>query len=105
MDAAEQGGQTGTRYAAGLGEIALDGLRATFPAWRIARHPAGWWAMREGTGRLDGPLSLIQHVHVAPDLTSLAERLCLQEYLDGLSAEELGAVWREMVLPAAEAAG
>ena len=61
--------------------------------------------MREGTERLDGPLSLIQHVHTAADLTGLAEKLCLQEYLDGLSAEELAAVWREMALPTAEAAG
>ncbi len=85
------------------GEITLEMLRAVFPQWRIARHPAGWWAMRQGTASLDGPLSLIQHVHVASDLTGLAGKLCLQEHLDGLGPQELAAVWREMALPAAEA--
>ena len=84
------------------GEITLEMLRATFPVWRIAGHPVGWWAMRQGTASLDGPRSLIQHVHVAPDLTGLAEKLCLQEHLDGLGPRELAAVWREMALPAAE---
>jgi hypothetical protein len=84
------------------GEIRLEMLRATFPLWRIAGHPAGWWAMRQGTASLDGPRSLIQHVHVAPDLTGLAEKLCLQEHLDGLDLQELAAVWREMALPAEE---
>ena len=84
------------------GEITLEMLRATFPVWRIAGHPVGWWAMRQGTASLDGPRSLIQHVHVAADLTGLAEKLCLQEHLDGLDPQELAAVWREMALPAAE---
>ena len=84
------------------GEITLEMLRATFPLWRIAGHPAGWWAMRQGTASLDGPRSLIQHVHVAPDLNGLAQKLCLQEHLDGLDPQELAAVWREMALPAAE---
>ena len=85
------------------GEITLEMLRATFPLWRIAGHPVGWWAMRQGTASLDGPRSLIQHVHVAADLTGLAEKLCVQEHLDGLGPQELAAVWREMALPAAEA--
>ena len=85
------------------GEITLEMLRATFPVWRIAGHPVGWWAMRQGTASLDGPRSLLQHVHVAPDPTSLAEKLCLQEHLDGLDPQELAAVWREMALPAAKA--
>ena len=84
------------------GEITLEMLRATFPLWRIAVHPAGWWAMRQGIASLDGPRSLIQHVHVASELTGLAEKLCLQEHLDGLDPQELAAVWREMALPAAE---
>ena len=88
--------------ALSLGEITLEMLRATFPLWRIAGHPVGWWAMRQGTASLDGPRSLIQHVHVAADLTGLAEKLCLQEHLDGLDPQELAAVWREMALPAAE---
>ena len=85
------------------GEITLEMLRTTFPLWRIAGHPAGWWAMRQGTASLDGPRSLIQHVHVAADLTGLAEKLCLQEHLDGLGPQELAAVWRGMALPAAGA--
>jgi hypothetical protein len=109
MKAAEGGPASdegyGVRIVSGLGEITSEVLRATFPGWRIARHPVGWWAMREGAERFDGPQSLIQHVHVAADLTGLAERLCLQEHLDGLSAEELAAVWREMMLSTAEIAG
>ena len=89
--------------AASPGEITLEMLRATFPLWRIAGHLAGWWAMRQGTASLDGPRSLIQHVHVAADLTGPAEKLCLQEHLDGLGPQELTAVWREMALPAAGA--
>jgi hypothetical protein len=100
MKAAEGGSASdegyGVRTVSGLREITSEMLRATFPGWRIARHPLGWWAMREGTERFDGSRSLIQHVHVAADLTSLAEKLCLQEHLDGLSAEELAAVWREI---------
>ena len=42
------------------GEVTLEMLRATFPVWRIAGHPVGWWAMRQGTASLDGPRSLIQ---------------------------------------------
>jgi hypothetical protein len=83
-------------------EITLEMLRTTFSLWRISGHPADWWAMRQGTASLDGPRSLIQHVHVAPDLTGLAEKLCLREHLDGLDPQELAAVWREMALPAEE---
>ncbi len=97
---AASGQDSGVRDAASLGEITAEGLRETFPQWRIAPHPAGWWAMREGIARLDGPRSLIQHVHMAPDLTELAEKLCLQEHLDGLAPQELAAVWREMALAA-----
>ena len=93
------------RDVACLGEITPEGLRATCAQWRIARHPSGWWAMREGIAGLDGSRLLIQHVHVAPDLKGLAERLCLQEYLDGLTPDELAAVWRAMALPTTEAGG
>ena len=57
----------------------------------------------DGVETFTGPQSLIQLVLVArdADLTALAEKLCLQEYLDGLDPEELAAVYRDMLLPEA----
>lgn len=89
------------RDLANLGDITLEGLRDTFPQWRIFHHSGAWWAMREGIEKLTGPQSLIQRVHAAQDLTILAEKLCLQEYLDSLEPEELTAVYRNRALPGA----
>jgi hypothetical protein len=89
------------RSAASFGTLTPEGLRETFPQWRIFQLSSGvsWWATREGVQKWDGPESLLQRVIIAPDLTALAERLCLQEYLDGLSPEELAAVYRGVALP------
>jgi hypothetical protein len=87
--------------AAGPGEITAGMLRATFPQWHIARNGGTWWAVRGGLARLDGPESLLLRVITARDLGGLAERLCLQDYLDRLSPEELAAVYRDMRLPGA----
>lgn len=91
----------GVRYAAGLELITVGMLRATFPEWRIFGDSGSWWAVRGGLVRLEGPQSLLRRVITACDLTALAERLCLQEYLDRLSPEELAAVYRDMALPEA----
>jgi hypothetical protein len=60
-----------------------------FPQWRIFHASGAWLAMRDGTAKFAGPQSLIQHVHAAPDLITLADKLCLQEHLDGLDPGEL----------------
>jgi hypothetical protein len=92
------------RDAGSSGEITAQELRAVFPQWRIFRAAGAWRAIREGTAKFDGPKALIQHVHTAPDLITLADKLCLQEHLDGLNPEELAEVWRAMALPVPEAA-
>ncbi len=92
------------RAAGSFGEITAEELRPVFPLWRIFHAAGAWRAMREGTAKFDGPQALIQHAHTAPDLITLADKLCLQEHLDGLDPGELARAWRAMALPA-EAAG
>jgi hypothetical protein len=48
---------------------------------------------------LDGPRSLLRRYLRADTLEGLAEQLGLQEYLDGLSDQELAEVWRRARLP------
>jgi len=90
-----------------LAEITLEELREVFPQWHVFGRSGVCWAMRGGLVAWDGPQSLIQHVHTASHPIALAEKLCLQEYLDRLDSQELEAVWRHMALPApgARAAG
>jgi hypothetical protein len=78
--------------------ITVDALRETFPRWRLFPAAAVWWAARGGTVMWDGPESLLRRVITAQDLPALAERLCLQEHLDGLDPEALTAVYRNMNL-------
>jgi hypothetical protein len=82
-----------------LGPVTVEMLRETFPQWHIFSQFGGWWATREGGQKFAGPQSLIRRVIVAADLTALAEKLCLQEWLDGLDMIALDAVWREMTVP------
>ena len=77
-----------------LGELTVDMLRATFPAWRIFRAADTWWAIRGGIQVWDGPRSLLVRSLAASDLTALAERLCAQAWLDGLDDDELAGVYR-----------
>jgi hypothetical protein len=65
------------RDAGSSGEITAEDLRAVFPRWRIFHAAGAWRAIREGTAKFDGPQALIQHVHTAPDLITLADKLCL----------------------------
>lgn len=102
-DAARANGQHCVRGAVSLGEIASKELRQTFPAWRIFSDAGVWWALRVGVEKPSGPESLLRRVLCAPDLSQLAERLCLQDHLDRLDQDELDAVWRYMDVP--EAAG
>jgi hypothetical protein len=87
------------------GEITVGTLGATFPQWRIFGACGLWWATRDGLVSLDGPKSLLRRLISAPDLTALAEKLCLQEYLDRLDPQELAAVYRDVALPLLGVAG
>ena len=80
-------------------QLDLESVRATFPGWHIAGSAGNWHAFRSGTSMLDGPRSLLRcHLHAAA-LPGLAERLCLQSYLDCLSDQELAEVWQQVRLP------
>jgi hypothetical protein len=76
------------------GEITAGTLRRTFSRWRIFELGGVWWATRGGVQEWEGPSSLLLRSLTAPDLTALAERLCLQEWLDGLDDGELAMVYR-----------
>lgn len=87
-------GNTGVRDLASLGEIAVEGLRETFPLWRIFKAGDVWWATRGGQQKWEGPESLLLCVLATSGLIELAERLCLQEWLESLEPAELEAVYR-----------
>ena len=80
------------------GPLTVEMLRDTFSQWRIFSQFGGWWATREGEYRLTGARSLIRRVLVADSLPVLGDKLCLQEWLDGLDALALDQVWREMTV-------
>jgi hypothetical protein len=79
---------------ASLGEITVEMISHTFRQWRVVEQGGMWWATRGGLQVWDGPRSLLLRVITAPDLTALADRLCAQEWLDGLNDEVLEAVYR-----------
>lgn len=74
-------------------------LREAFPQWRITGAGDCWFAFRGGLEMQAGPRSLLRCTLRASTLIELAEKLSLQEYLDGLAAEELEEVWRRASLP------
>ena len=82
-----------------LGSIDVTALRRTFPQWRITGAQGCWFAMRGGLEMRAGPRSLLRCSLDAPTLVALAEKLCLQEYLDGLDEDELEDVWQRASLP------
>ncbi len=99
MTAAGEGGAGAVCDTGHFGEITSDMLSHAFPQWRVFEQDGARWATRSGLQEWTGPQSLIQRVLIAADLAALAEKLCLQEYLDGLDPEELAAVYRDMLLP------
>jgi hypothetical protein len=84
----------GVRDVASLGEITLEGVRRVFPLWRIFPAEGAFWAVRGGWQPWSGPESLLLRALTSTDLTDLAEKLCMQEWLDSLTPEGLAAVWR-----------
>jgi hypothetical protein len=82
-----------------VAQLDLDTLRAVFPDWHISGSLGCWFAVRGGFVALDGPRSLLHCYLSASTLLELAEQLCLQEHLDGLSDQELANVWQRIELP------
>jgi hypothetical protein len=79
-------------------QLDLDTLRAVFPDWHISGSLNYWFAVRGGFVSPDGPRSLLHCYLSASTLVELAEQLCLQEHLDGLSGQELADVWQRAEL-------
>jgi hypothetical protein len=82
----------------GIGEVTAAMLRDTFPDWHVFSNFGAWWATREGSQKFTGARSLIRCVLVAGSLAALGDKLCLQEWLDGLHPVTLDEVWREMTV-------
>jgi hypothetical protein len=73
-------------------------LRSAFRSWHITGAEGCWFAFRGGLEMRTGPRSLLRCSLGASTLMELAERLCLQGYLDGLDEDELEKVWRRASL-------
>ena len=82
-----------------VAKLDLDILRAAFPSWRIGGSLGFWYALRGGAIVAAGPRSLLRCYLSAGTLFALAEKLCLQDHLDGLSDQELADVWQRACLP------
>lgn len=68
-------------------------LRAAFPDWSIFRSGKAWLAVRQdGTERHEGPGRLLKHHLSAESVADLGNQLCLQDWLDRLTVEELARV-------------
>jgi hypothetical protein len=91
-------GGTGMRAVSSVGPVTAEMLRDTFPQWHIFSQFGAWWATREGSQYFTGAQSLIRRVLVADSLAALGDKLCLQEWLDGLDPLTLEQVWREMTV-------
>jgi hypothetical protein len=87
--------------AVALSQLDLDSLRAAFPNWRFGGVPGHWYAVRGGVEAASGPRSLLRRCLSASTLEALADKLCLQHFLDGLSDEALANVWQQAKLPQA----
>ena len=87
------------------GEITPEGLAAEHPQWRMPALAGGAWiTMRSGPQEYYGPESLIMRTLSAPTIGELARKLDFQTRLDGLTRDQLAAVWRELRRPAPDPA-
>ena len=102
MPAASAAGYRGEEPATTVGGITVQGLRESFPQWRIFWQSGKWWALRGGPVRLDGPESLLLRCLTARDLTGLAEKLCLQERLDQLDPQQLATLYQDKTVSHAD---
>jgi hypothetical protein len=80
------GGDAGDR------EITLDELRDMFPGWQVFRGGGAWWAVDQGPRPPRGQDCLVLRALTGPALAVLADRLCLQAWLDDLDAEAFAAL-------------
>jgi hypothetical protein len=100
LSSGSQGGCTPTcSEPVASGQLDLDSLRAAFPNWHLGGAPGYWFAVRGGVEVAGGPRSLLRCCLSADTLEALADKLCLQVYLDGLSDQELEGVWQHVKLP------
>lgn len=91
----------GRRDLADSGGITPETLAAEFPQWRPpARAGDAWITMREGPQDYHGPESLIMRTVSATTIGELAEKLRFQAHLDGLTRNQLAAVWQYLRPPA-----
>lgn len=89
-----------------VGEVTPEALAAEYPQWRApARAGDAWITMRSGPQEYHGPESLIARSLSARTLGELAEKLRYQAELDGLTRDQLAAVWRQLRRPAPAPAG
>jgi hypothetical protein len=87
------------------GEVTPEALAAEHPQWRMpARAGGAWITMRSGPQEYYGPESLIMRTLSAPTIGELARKLDFQTRLDGLTRDQLAAVWRELRRPAPDSA-
>lgn len=82
-----------------VGQLDLESLGASFPNWRLGRASGNWVAVRGGLEAASVPRSLLRRHLSANTLEALAEKLCLQDYLDSLNDKELAEVWQRVKLP------
>lgn len=80
-------------------KLDIESLRTAFPDWRLGGARGNWFAIRGGLEVTSGPRSLLRRCLSASTLEALAEKLCLQEYLDSLSDHEPADVWQRAGLP------
>jgi hypothetical protein len=96
----------GGSHVAGPGDITPEALGAEFPQWRTpTRAGYTWTTMRSGPQEYHGPESLILRTLSAPTIGELAGKLHFQAHLDGLTPDQLAAVWRELRRPAPDSSG
>lgn len=85
-----------------LDNLDIDAMRGMFgDTWHIFPAKPGWCALRYGGGVIfwQGPESLILPFICAERLGDLAEQLCIQEFLVGLSGDELARMYAAGEIP------
>ena len=85
-----------------LDALDLGGVRSIFgDSWHILAAETGWCALRRGGGPIfwNGPDALLVPFICAERLGDLARQLYLQEYLAGLTRDELSRVYAAGEIP------
>lgn len=91
------GRDDGVPDAASPGELTAEGLRETFSNWQIFPRDRSRRAVRGGTEKTGRPRIPPAAGTHRPGLTALAERLCIQDWLNSLNADELAEAYRSAI--------